>query len=268
MDKPQEMAKEGDQKDGGEGAPEEEPAPRKVSVRIIGKLAAEFRLMMDKACVRRDAYLAKVLAVELDRLEEELSFASSKHAKAYVAKQLDATNRELVTFVLPGALIERLDDICKRKRVNRESFFNRLLLLLWAPEPLVDNLLFGGDDEWRKVVWSERRNDGHWFDTCFNPLRGKIDPLWGLHTGMAIYNDGAFEEVADPNGGRNTVRAIRDPITQVLRPPLGVYTTPLRKHGLMDLTGLNCFFSDADIPYTDTHAEAEKRMDDFANLLL
>ena len=115
---------------------------RKTSTRIWTPLLEKFTQRLDDACLRRDAWLSKVLERELDELEaagtiRTFSFTeivpdrervNSDAARQFIAARLDALPRKLVTFTLPEALVHRLDTLCESKRIVRDSFFNRLIL--------------------------------------------------------------------------------------------------------------------------------------------
>ena len=124
---------------------------RKISIRIWEPALERFNERIDSACLRRDAYLSKVLEHELDRLEDAARFfatANSEAARQFIASRLDALPRKLVTLTLPEELVRRLDDICERKRIVRDSFFNRLFFLLAADREHRTRLFFEGDWSW------------------------------------------------------------------------------------------------------------------------
>ena len=116
--------------------------PPKISVKIWRPIIDKLDQKLDAACLRRDAYLNKVLENELPWLDSEVSLANSPAAQAFVAARLDQLDRKLVSLTLRPELIEQLNDICQRKRIVRDAFFNRLFLLLalkpkgidWKPD--------------------------------------------------------------------------------------------------------------------------------------
>ncbi len=124
---------------------------RKTSIRIWEPAFKWFNDRINSACLRRDTYLTKVLEHELDRLEDAARFfddANSEAARQFIASRLDTLPRKLVTLTLPEELVRRLDDICERKRIVRDSFFNRLLFLLAADREHRTRLFFEGDWSW------------------------------------------------------------------------------------------------------------------------
>jgi hypothetical protein len=59
---------------------------------------------MDASCLRRDAYLNRVLAVELDYLDTEVALPNSTEAKKFIAERLD----HLVTENWSACLCDRI----------------------------------------------------------------------------------------------------------------------------------------------------------------
>lgn len=222
---------------------------RKTSIRIWQPALERFNERINSACLRRDAYLARILELELDELEAAgaapLSLAehvperervNSDAARQYIAARLDALPRKLVTLTLPEALVCRLDDICERKRIVRDSFFNRLFFLLAADRKLLTHLFFDGDWSW---------------------LHGLLE-----HSDFA---SSAAGEVLDP------VPSFRDPFFAIRairqlpewQGPDGIYTVPITADTFpgVDLSGFNVYLSDDDLP-TVTPAPATISFDD------
>lgn len=239
--------------------------PPKISVRIWEPLVKQFDSAIRDSCLRRDAYLDAVLAVEVPRLDAEVSLPNSLIAQTFIAARLDALERKLVSFTLKPELIERLNAICERKRIVRDAFFNRLYMLLTAKAGVIDRLMFAGDDEWRTEVWSERRNDGPFFQNCFHPLRGEIDPLWAIRTGREDARKG-LEAVTNPSG-EGTIQVERGPFHDGIRPPSLVYTVSWNdQFKNVDLTGFNCYLPDWEVPGTPEQVAFDKSLDDILAL--
>ena len=235
--------------------------PAKISVRIWEPLVKQFDLAIRDSCLRRDAYLDKVLEVELPYLDAEVCLPNSPVAHTYIAAKLDALERKLVSLTLREDLIAQVNAICERKRIVRDAFFNRLFMLLTAKSGVIDRLMFAGDDEWRTEVWSERRNDGPFFDNCFSPLRGVIDPLWAIRTGLEDDKE-QLEEVPNPVGD-GTIRVDRNAFHGGIRPPMRVYTVTWgQQFKDVDLSGFNCYMADWEVPGTPEQVAASKTLDD------
>ena len=83
----------------------------KISVKIWRPILDKLDAKIESACLRRDAYLAKVLEVELDWLDQEVSIPNSQASYDYVLERLDRlaaqTNRsrnELINLLLDSAM--------------------------------------------------------------------------------------------------------------------------------------------------------------------
>ena len=100
----------------------------KISVKLWRPIIEKFDLKIEAACLRRDSYLNKVLEVELDWLDHEVSVPNSQASYEYVFSCLDQLDRKLVSLALSPQLTERLNEICSRKRIVRDAFFNRIFL--------------------------------------------------------------------------------------------------------------------------------------------
>lgn len=208
---------------------------QKTTVRLSGALKARLDVALTRACLKRDAYLNRVLEREIGEIDRELRTSNSPAALAYISLSLKRLGtRDLVTLTLRADLVEKLDDVCARKRVCRDAFFNRIVFLLTAPDWLIDGAFFPEFDDWRTEVWSECRNDGPSFVNTFSPLAPVIDPFWVIRAGLALYAE-ECKQRGDP-------------------PPEGLYTTSLfgRWRGRMvPLWGLSCHMDDVLVPRTD-----------------
>lgn len=236
---------------------------QKISVKIWRPLIARFNEKVQKACLRRDPYLANVLANELPLLDHEISVSNSPAAEAFVADRLDQMNRKLVSLALPPSLTAQLADICTRKRIVRDAFFNRVFFLLAAQPRLLDALLFPDDPKWRTEIWSEHRNDGPFFQNGFYPLEPEINPFWALRTAFEVQaeREESVEDYVDPASG-DKVRVTRD-LTGAVMPVPGIYSTVIEvPTGQTELLGLSCFLPDSRNPGTPAAQVLNSKLDE------
>lgn len=235
----------------------------KISVKIWRPIIKKLDEKLETACLRRDAYLSKLLAVELDHLDDEVSIPNTQASYDYVFSQLDTFDRKLVSLALPQELTTRLNRICARKRIVRDAFFNRLFLLLAAAPAVVDNLLFEDcADDWRRDVWSEYKHEGPFFQNGFYPLEPMVDPFWAVRCAKTMYavNSG-LEDYVEPTTGK-FIRISRD-IAGNPTPADSVYTTVFtKKSGANDLRGLSCYLPDWDIPGHDAERAHQAKLDE------
>lgn len=243
----------------------------KISVRIwrpiIEKLDEKIRI----ACLRRDAFLNKVLEVELDRLDEKVSIPNSQESYAFVFERLEQLDRKLVSLALSPDLTDRLNEICSRKRIVRDAFFNRIFLLLAASPKAVDTLLFGGY-KWQTQVWKQWKDNGPLFSAIY-PLEPAIDPFLAIHEWFEDYaNDQQLEGYVEPSSGK-TIRVERDASGSAV-PPDNLYTTvftqkmpdPHKKRDY-ELLGLSCYMPDSRIPGHKAEQKARANLDELLNIL-
>lgn len=246
------------------------PKPiQKISVKIWKPIIEKLDAKIEAACLRRDAYLAKVLESELDWLDQEVSIPNSQAAHDYVFEQLDRLDRKPMSLALPPDLTSRLNDICARKRIVRDAFFNRLFLLLAASPKTVDLLLFDGTTHnWRAEVWSENKHDGPFFQNGFYPLEPSIDPFWAVRCGLEMLasDAGPGEDWIEPSSGK-TVRVQRA-LGGEPTPMDSLYTTifELKVSG-HSLHGMSCYMPDWRIPGHEAEKSHRAKLDEmFATL--
>ncbi len=248
----------------------------KISVKIWRPIIQKFDAKIEDACLRRDAYLNKVLEVELDCLDEEVSIPNSQSSYDYVFERLAQLDLKPVSLALLPALTKRLSEICRRKRIVRDAFFNRLFLLLAASPEVIDTLFFGFNaKEWRDDVWKEEKDDDKFFQDGFYPLESRINPFWAIRSGMEMYaRDGGLEEYVEPLSGK-TIQVSRDFATGTAEPASSLYTTFL-DHKMnvdqngrgADLLGLNCYVPDWRIPENTAEHVRRTKLDDLLGGLL
>lgn len=210
---------------------------KKIAVKVWQPVIDKLDQKIGLGCLRRDAYIGKVLAIELDRLDEEITQPNSAAARDFVAMKLNLLNRNVVTFSLPVDLVGRLDGICAEKRVVRDAIFNRILLLLTATPTQIDRLL-SLDRNWQNIVWEKHACDWNFFPNIFYPLEPDIDPFWMIREGIKLTN------AADSDNSFYRT----------------VLTDGLFKNA--NLFGLNCYLPDIWIPNHPGQVAYQQALDD------
>ena len=227
----------------------------KITVQVWQRAAKRLEETLRDACFRRDAYLAKVIESELAWLDHEVSIPNSPKACRYVTQELAKLPRKAVTMRLPQTLVERLAEICERKRIVRDAFFNRLFLLLVADAKTVDQLLFLGDDceDWRRDLWSNHKNETDaFFENGLFPLRAAQDPLWAIRMGLEIWNEesGCTEKWVEPTSGAEIL--INRTLGGAPTPIASIYATPFsitfKSNPGASLLGMSCHLPDHLVP--------------------
>lgn len=207
---------------------------KKIAAKVWQPVMDKLDKKMELGCLRRDAYIEEILAIELERLDEEITQANSEAARDFVVARLSLLNRKVVTFTLQADLVERLDEICARKRIVRDAFFNRILLLLTATPSQIDRLFLGVlDSDWRNTVWNAHVCDWGFFPNIFYPLEPDVDPFRVIREGIKLNNEGHDVDNA-------------------------FYRTMLtdRHFKDRDLFGLNCYLPDIFVPNTPDYLDS------------
>jgi hypothetical protein len=237
----------------------------KISVNIWCPILDKLDEKLESACLRRDAYLSKILKTEVELLDREISIPNSKESNEYVFRELHKLKLKLVSLALPPEISARLNEVCATKRIVRDAFFNRLFLLLAAKPTLIDELIFGTEaDNWRREVWREAKHDETFFQDSFYPLGSIVDPFWAIRMGIEHYaEDNELEDYLEPTMGK-AVKVSRDPVTDTIEPAPSLYATVFRKTFSDDthLLGLSCYLPDREIPGTDAEQTNRSVLDE------
>jgi len=221
--------------------------PKKISTKIYRPILEALEEKLEAACLRRDAYLNKVLEVELPYLDKE-GTENSSEAQQFIANRLDQLDRKQISLALRPDLVERLNEICARKRIVRDAFFNRLFFLLLAHSKggvrVVSELFFNGTEDWREWMWEGE----DMMYQALTPLAENIDPFWLIHLGFEILErDGQIQEGE------------------------GIYSTVWSdtKYKEPFLLALSCYLPNEQVPdHPETLARRKKAEDFLASLLL
>jgi len=229
-----------------------EPTFRKISIRVWTPLLEKFSARIDSACLRRDAFLAKLLEHEVEALEAEIGLANSAAAQRFIAAHLDALPRKLVTLTLPEELVRRLDDLCERRNIVRDSFFNRLFFLLVADFRHLTRLFFDGDDAWFPQLLEKTDFSSSAAGALLDPIPGFRDPFLTIRMGRHMLRDRLIEEFGTAERADERLAAS------------GIYRTTItdRTFGALDLFGLNVYLPDERIPGAAANARVEMSLDD------
>ena len=238
----------------------------KISVKIWRPILDKLDEKLESACLRRDAYLSKLLMSEVDMLDREVSIPNSQESADCVFRELDKlVDRKPVSLALPSEISARLNEVCAIKRIVRDAFFNRLFLLLAAKPSLIDELIFGTEaGKWRREVWRKAKSDETFFQDSFYPLGSIVDPFWAIRMGIKLYAEGeALEDYFEPTTGK-TVKVSRDRITDTIEPAPSLYTTVFRKtfSDGTHLRGLSCYLPDWEVPGTDAEQTHRSILDE------
>jgi hypothetical protein len=213
---------------------------QKLTVRVWDRLFNLLVTRTDECCQRRDALLEQVLSNEIDQLRSDLPLPNSQAARAHIEyhlKVLFAGGKKQMSLALTQETAAKLEAVCQEKNVPRESFLNRLILLLVAKPGFIDQALFNLDSETAHIMRMEIKNAyglNLELENGFAPLPMVssilADPFWGYRA-MA-------EKRSDDDGEHYTLYGLTF---------------------LMDnLMGLNCYVPDNQVPGTDAFLASQQ----------
>jgi hypothetical protein len=196
------------------------PAPRKsskITVSAWRPVWSKLEKKLETACLNRDAYLSALVSSELDHLQVEMPIANSDEAQRFINKQLRALINHDATplsIALSPEVALKLNAICSEKRIVRDAFFNRLFLFLAFGPRMAGLLLFrllwvdekAKPEQWTKMVWSEYKHDGPFFENVFEPFLAHREPLWPIRACFELIEEQDrpdYVDWKDPESGKS-----------------------------------------------------------------
>lgn len=229
----------------------------KITIKVWKPVVEKLEARMNEACLRRDLYLARLLTSEVQHLDAEMPVANSQAAFDYVLERLESLERKSMSLALPSDLVERINEVCKRKRIVRDALFNRLFLLLAATPKGLDSLLFRSyDGDWKLDVWRKYGDDQTTVEAGVLPLASVTDPFWAIREAFEIDSEAVeLHDWTDPESGAQV--KMMDAGFENSMLPNNVYTKHFHDQIRdVDLKGFNCYMPDWLIP---EHASGKKR---------
>jgi hypothetical protein len=240
--------------------------PPKISVKIWKPVMDKLDQKFDALCLRRDAYLNKLLARELSELDSEIPIPNSLAAQRFIAQRLDTLDRNVVSLTLNAELVAQLNAICQERCIPRDAYFNRLFLVLAASPQVIDRLYFGGPAH---RAWTRLDNEfggDFWQPGCY-PLNDGIDPFWAIRPALELLvrSNSRVELVEQPEPESGRIIELQKDLAGGLAPVDSVYASYFSDELKdVDLRGMNCYMPDWRIPNTDAASEHARKLDDFA----
>ncbi|MDP3087604.1 MAG: hypothetical protein Q8M99_05390 [Methylotenera sp.] len=197
---------------------------KKIAVKIWQPVMDKLDKKIEAACLRRDAFISKILATEVEYIDEEVTESNSEEARDFVLARLKLLPTKVVTFTMPVDLIDRIDTICSQKRIVRDAIFNRILLLLTLTPTQIDRLL-RLDENWRLNVWDKHVFDWNFFPDIFYPFEPIDFPFIAIREAIHL---------------RSLAIDVSDSLSTILLTD--------RHFKDVDLYGLNCYVPDVFLP--------------------
>lgn len=205
---------------------------------------------MDRACLKRDAYLDHVLRHEAQQLRFEVPTANSDRAYAYIAQELNQLKRKALNLQLSEETVALINEVCEQKNIPRDAFIHRVLLLLLTGQKTIE-VIIPEDWEWARIKLLEDGPD-ELYELLTNSTLLTIaktvesDPFWYLRRCLELIT-------------------AEEPDTPTL------YSAVIGKHSLMptieNAIGFNCYLPDSMIEGTPENIEIKKQIDEFLSAL-
>lgn len=229
------------------------PATTKIQFTIWKPLLEALRIHTDDACLRRDAYLAKALGHEIEILAKAEG-KNTELARHYVHGALKSLDCQPATFTLPVELVNRINEVCEDKRLHRDCFFNRVLLMILPIDQrgLYDWLY--SDNQVIYHVWQEAITEIDTSELAYGVVFSR------LHTIRNSVNSdplGIIREVLSCASEKSTDFDLDDPLCAVID-----HEKKFKfKGGEYSLIGLNVILPDIHIPGSAENTDMKKVMD-------
>ncbi|MBK5295004.1 MAG: hypothetical protein JJE04_25425 [Acidobacteriia bacterium] len=215
----------------------------KVSKPLLNK----FNTTIERACLRRDAYLDHVFAHEANILKDEIQCRNSPEARIYLQNRLEDLERVPVNFSLSLTTIAAVNRACEDLNVIRDCFINRVLFLLQADINVIE-IITG--IEIRKYL-PDILGD-HDRDYLYAPLWGG-----GLSVVSEIVSSDPFQAL------RNAIDHFREQGNESVEPLHACLIIPemfsKRPSGAL---ALNCYLPDKHIPDSPAAKRAAEDLDE------
>lgn len=206
------------------------PAQTKITIKVYEPLINALNKSLNSNFIKRDSFLNHMIKLETPRLEHDMKdLKLSNQARRYISGELKRLGTKTLNVVVDKDTSESLKKVISETNIVRDSFINRLILMLLSPEDLLQHL------EIPTVV---------------------TDDLYFGYDGISTR----------PLKGINTI--LEDPLFY-LRTAIeytsykGIYTLSLPNK----LTGMSCYLENRDIPGTKEFLEHRTEMEDVAEML-
>lgn len=112
---------------------------KRIMVQLWRKLDESITRNFRALHLKRDAYLNDLLALEIERLDQEVTFRNSNEVRKRI-KDRPLPDRIKRNLDLDIELINRMEEVLERTKVSRDSFINRVLFFLLAKDAHLDFL--------------------------------------------------------------------------------------------------------------------------------
>ena len=174
---------------------------KKILVKVWEPAITALRQKTDAACMKRDAYLDKVLRREAENLRTEVSGRNSDEARDHIAHELGilAPTLKPLNLVLGEETVDLIGEVCELRNIPRDAFVNRVILFLVVRPSFFTSLYSEIDWESARETFMEKYVHDEKF-LLFTPSMlsaiGQImtlDPFWYIRECIGVARE------QDPN---------------------------------------------------------------------
>jgi len=216
---------------------------------LYGKLSAT----VERACLRRDAYLDRVFAHEARMLKAEVPRPNSADARRFLESRLQELDRRSVNFSLSSTTVEAVNHACEELNVVRDCFINRVLFLLLADIATCEIITGLEFRECLPDILGEYDRDYLYAPLWSGSLAAiseivREDPFWALRNMIDYFRQHGDEQTTPLHA------CVIVPEMFSKRPP--------------GVIALNCYLPDEYVPGSAAQKHAEKELEDLLGEVL
>lgn len=219
-----------------------EEGNRQLLSRVWRPLNRAFTSKIERACLRRDAYLDHVFAHEAGVLKDEIPGPNSPEARTWLQGKLEELDRLAVNFSLSPATIEAVNRACDELNVIRDCFINRVLFLLIADVDICETVIRVNFHEYLGDILGD-----HERDYLYAPLWGG-----GLHAVSEIVGADPFRAL------RNIIDHFRRKDESLAPLHACVIWPEMFPKNPLGVSALNCYLPDESVPGTAAAARGQE----------
>lgn len=158
----------------------------KIMVRAWPVVLDDLDKRVEAVCLRRDAFLERVISREVEFLSKEVRIPNSDAARRCIEDNLNLLDCRSVNLTLTEPTVTRMEEVCREKNIPRDAFINRVLLCLVAPPSVLDVIFHVR--ELKEEVLEEWETPG--LSSLWSPLRTMAefveDPFWFVRACMGV----------------------------------------------------------------------------------
>jgi len=202
----------------------------KITVKVSETLLKSFNQKLEDCFIKRDAFLNHMIKLETEHLAKDLKgLRMSNPARRYISGELQRLGTKTINVVVDKETAEKLNSIINESNMVRDSFINRLILLLNASDSLLEALDLPTEINDRSLL-----NSGSMSTSPMNGISTIVyDPLFYLRIAIEEEHEKRLYKFELPNV----------------------------------LVGMTCFIDDINVPGTQDYIKQQNKEDEYSDLM-